>query len=286
MNIPSVSVIMPIYNSADYVEQAIRSILDQTLEDFELILIDDGSTDETSEIIKKFHDPRIVMIHHDRNEGIVSSLNDGLRLARGEFIARMDADDISLPDRLSKQRAYLLLHPEYGVCGTSLQLIGTQQILHMPVDPEELKCQLLYHTCLFHPTVMVRRRVLEQHNIWYDSSYPYAQDYALWVKLSHVTKLSNLQEVLLYYRTHNQQITFVHGKHQLEMANRIRREQLVKLGVIPNAEEWDIHVNLASRNSHFVPPGAKATWVQKILNANMEKNLYDQVALVKLLSDD
>jgi len=148
---------MPVFNEDATLQEAVESILHQTRQDFELILIDDGSTDHTPEILDNYsdHDQRI-RVFHQSHSGLIRSLNKGLELAKGKYLARMDADDISLPERLEKQTAYLENNPEVGVCGTWAKKFGLtnkHQTIKMPASPEEIKSGLLFNNTLIHPTV-------------------------------------------------------------------------------------------------------------------------------------
>lgn len=208
--VPTVSVIMPAYNAEKYLREAIDSILAQTYTDFEFIIINDGSTDRTREIILSYDDPRIIYLENEHNSGICITLNRGLDAARGRYIARMDADDISLPQRFAKQVAYLDAHPEVGVLGTDIEVFGediatyTFTQLH---TPEECQAGLLFNSCFAHPTVMMRKTVLDANNLRYNDNFRGLEDYELWWQTSKYTKLNNLAAPLLRYRHHTGQET-------------------------------------------------------------------------------
>ncbi|MPR33424.1 glycosyltransferase family 2 protein [Salmonirosea aquatica] len=203
-----ISVIMPVYNGELYLREAIESILGQTYTDFEFIIINDGSTDTSGSIIDSYKDSRIKHIKNERNAGLVSALNVGIDLAQGEYIARMDADDISLPERFAKQVAFMNQHTEVGVCGTAYQYIGNRSgTITLPESFEKSFTFLSSNSCLAHPTVMIRRAVLEQHSIRYENDYPYAEDYAFWIRIGQVAHLTSLSEPLLSYRWHSANIS-------------------------------------------------------------------------------
>ena len=154
-----ISIIMPAYNAEKYIREAIESILNQTYTDFEFIIINDGSTDKTKEIIKSYSDPRIVYMENEENSGIVVTLNKGLKCAQGEYIARMDSDDISLPDRFEKQIAYMDKHKDVGVLGTSIIIFGEgikEQIYQFDSKYKKAKADLFFNSSLAHPTVMIQ----------------------------------------------------------------------------------------------------------------------------------
>ncbi|MBU1092676.1 glycosyltransferase, partial [Patescibacteria group bacterium] len=160
MKQPTISVLLSVFNGASYIEAAVESILHQTFRDFELIIVDDGSVDETSKILDKFTDDRIVRLANEKNLGLIKSLNKALAVAQGEFIARMDADDISLLDRFQKQLVYMREHPEIGVLGTAMTQVDEQgqpiSVLVPPVKHELILWQTLFGCAIFHATTMMR----------------------------------------------------------------------------------------------------------------------------------
>lgn len=207
---PKISVVMPAYNAEAFLQTAIDSILRQTLTDFEFLIINDGSTDRSEEIILQYNDPRIVYIKNEKNLGVAATLNRGLALAKGEYIARMDSDDISCPARFSLQAAYLDAHPEVGLCGGSVIPFsdeGDQEIRRFSADHNTISADLLFHSAFSHPAVMMRRSVLTDTGLCYDPKFFGCEDFRLWTQLAGATKLANLPDVLLYYRKHANQIT-------------------------------------------------------------------------------
>lgn len=201
---PKVSVLMPVYNAAPYLKEAIDSILGQSFTEFELIIINDGSTDSSNEIIKSYQDPRISFTNNESNLGLVETLNLGIDLAQGEYIARMDGDDISLPERLARQVDFMDAHPEVGACGSAFQFFGdSDRIALHPSDYKQCFTLLSVNSSLGHPTSMIRRKVLTDHHIRYENEYHYAADYAFWIRVSQVSCISSLPETLLLYRWHS-----------------------------------------------------------------------------------
>ncbi|MDF9844974.1 MULTISPECIES: glycosyltransferase [unclassified Paenibacillus] len=284
---PNLSVLMPVYNASRFLRQAVESILCQSYTDFELIIIHDGSTDNSLEILSHFTDPRIKLIDNPVNCGIVTCLNRGFAAASGAYIARMDADDYSLPDRFKAQLEFMNLHPDIGVCGTQYRIIGEAKaeslIPKLPTDPDLLACTLLFHCCLAHPAVMMRRHVLERlDSPPYESSYEHAEDYRLWARLSGITRMTNLKDCHLLYRHHDAQISRTMSPEQLKQAERISLEQLYQFGLFPTAEELEIHLALFSPKRHG--DQAERAWVRKILSNNLQVRKFDQAALNEVLS--
>lgn len=205
---PLVSVLLPVYNAADYVEQAVRSILSQTLRDFELIVIDDGSTDGSGELLTELarQDARIRLVRRP-NTGIVGALNEALALARADLVARMDADDIAWPDRLHKQAAYLAQHPACVAVGSAILVIDplgdpikepTQALSHEDIDAQLLSG---YGWALVHPAAMMRRQAVLAIG-GYRTQYNKVEDLDLFLRLAEQGRLANLPDVLLSFRQH------------------------------------------------------------------------------------
>ena len=234
---PKVSVIMPVYNQAEYLKQAIKSILNQTFQDFELIIINDGSTDQTADILNKFRrrDLRI-KVFHQKNQGCTKSLNYGIKQARGEYIARQDADDVSLPERLQKQVEFLNKNKSIGLMGSFAQVIDKQgnkkkKILGKYTDDKDLRKNSFWSDRFCHSTIMVREELLKQIN-GYDENFVCSQDTDLYFRLMPHTQLANLSEILLFYREHGQSISKDQRRKQERFAKQARR-QAIKAGLYP-----------------------------------------------------
>lgn len=204
---PVITVLMPVYNCANYVSEAIESIVNQSFSDFEFLIIDDASTDETVSTIKSFEDHRIKLIVKPFNTGYTNSLNYGLSIAKGKYIARMDGDDISLSERFAKQVAFMDLHKNVVACGTRYKILNSEIVKNLPINNEDIKVQLLQKTCFGHPTVMIRKSILDANSLQYDVSKEPAEDYDLWVRLVKYGELYNLPDILLKYRVHPNQVS-------------------------------------------------------------------------------
>ncbi|MFC0472494.1 glycosyltransferase family 2 protein [Halalkalibacter kiskunsagensis] len=281
---PKISVILPVFNRVNYVSEAIESILNQTYTDFELILLDDGSTDGSTDILYKYKkmDNRIKVIRFPKNRGLVFVLNYGISIASGEYIARMDSDDISLPDRFSKQVSYLENHPEVGLCGAGIgKVAGTTDKWYLPFESEEIKCRLLFHCSFIHPSVMIRKKVLDDYNLRYNPEAIHAEDYELWRELVKVTKCINLNEVLVLYRVHSGQISEVNNTVQNHTADMVRKKQLRELGIEPTNEQMKLHIQLA--NKKIMKKAETIKWIQLILTQNNLYQNYDHHVLKKVL---
>lgn len=198
---------MPVYNCELYIKEAINSVLNQTFSDFELIIIDDCSTDNTVSVIDKFSDNRICLYKKEKNLGLIDSLNFGVSIAKGEYLARMDGDDICLPERFARQIDFLEKNPDIMLCGTAIKFIGSaSDILIFPENHAEIVINLFSFLPTFaHPTVMGKKEIFEKNN--YHEDYEFAEDYELWTRLVQAGKVANLKEVLLEYRVHPAQVS-------------------------------------------------------------------------------
>lgn len=237
---PKVSVIMPAYNGEKYIKTAVDSILNQSFTDFELIIINDASTDATEDILLSYGDERIVYLKNGKNLGVAGTLNRGLSVACGEYVARMDADDISEPERLEQQVAYMDAHPDTVVCGTDVTIFGEgmePQMGSFPKGDGKIKTTLLFVSPFVHPSVMVRTAALRGGGFCYEEDYEKVEDYRLWIRLSHVGAFANLPQRLLRYRVHPGQVTAVSSQAQHEGRLRLAAELLPKLGVDTEQEQ-------------------------------------------------
>jgi glycosyltransferase involved in cell wall biosynthesis len=221
-NIPKISVIMPVYNTALYLKEAIESILNQTYDDFEFIIIDDASTDGSKEIIKSYSDERIIVFENEVNKGYVFGLNYAISIARGEYIARMDSDDIAHLDRFKKQIDYFERKTEIDLIGTWYKVINSEKVIKLPERHDSLFELFLNKNGIAHPTVMFKRSFFIENNFYYDVNMMPAEDYELWVRFIKIGKLANIPEVLLYYREHTNQISHTKRKEQNFKAEIVR----------------------------------------------------------------
>jgi glycosyltransferase involved in cell wall biosynthesis len=233
---------MPIYNAEKYVTEALNSIVQQTFTDFELIIIDDGSTDRSSTIIQSYaKKDRRIIVHRQNNSGLIISLNRGCSLARGKYIARMDADDVSLPERFARQLDYLERHPHIGLLGTWIQDIGANgepgPVWPLPTTPAVIPWFLMFGNCIAHPSVMGRRELIQ--TLGYRPEATHVEDYDLWIRLSAVSGVANLPDVLVRYRVLNQSVSSRNLAIQKNQAAKLRMSVMAKL---LNAEDTSVEV--------------------------------------------
>lgn len=282
---PSLSVIMPVYNSEKYVSFAMESILKQSFTDFEFIVIDDGSTDDSSRIVRKFRDSRIIFIENSVNRGNYTVRNQGLRTAKGKYICVMDSDDISEPDRLERQYQFLEDNPEVGVCGTFIRNIPSGIVPKFITDHDHLKVAFMANNFCSHPSLVIRREILFRHALKYNENYFYAADYDLCVRALRFTKIQNIPYVLLRYRRHPDQISFAKYKEQERYADIIRISQLID-NLELRLEEIPVLAHLRLMKKQPIPYKYKQqaeNWVDILLKKNKIINYYDQNILEQFL---
>lgn len=286
---PTVTVLMPVFDGERFLREAIESILAQTYADFEFMIIDDGSTDASLDIVMSYKDARIRLLRNERNLGLTASLNRGLALAKGQYLARMDADDISLPTRLARQIALMEAHQTVGVCGTWAELRGKEShdVWRYPTDPDLIHAHLLFASVLVHASVIMNRTLLEKHQLQYSPSFVCAQDYELWARAARCFPLANVPEILLIHRVHSEQVGQRSAEVQQSWASNVRTSQVQQIVPAPTMEELSIHGALStwtwSATEEFV---AKADmWLQKLSSANDRSRAYPEPALSLVVAE-
>jgi glycosyltransferase involved in cell wall biosynthesis len=231
---PAVSILMGVRDGARWLRDAVESVWAQTCGDLELIVVDDGSTDATPDLLASFRDPRL-RVERQLRAGLARALNRSLGLARGPLIARLDADDLALPERIARQRAFLDAHPEVGVLGTGAREVDADgrelRTIRPPQDDRAIRRALIRRNPFVHSSMMMRRALVEQVG-GYDPSFPVAQDYDLWLRLSGVTRMANLPEPLVVRRLVPGRVTLERDSARLRAEARARW-RAARRGVYP-----------------------------------------------------
>jgi len=283
---PQVSVLMAVYNGEIYLREAIDSILNQTLPDFEFVIVCDPSPDNSLAIIQSYTDSRIVLINNKDKLGLAESLNLGLKIARGKYVVRMDADDISLPERLARQTTFMENHEEVGVCGSWLQIMDFDGdwIRELPVDYELLKCHFLFGCLIAHPTVIMRRDLLVKYNLFYNPAFAFAEDYDLWTRCSRHFHLTNQSEVLYLYRHHAEQASRS-AREQERFSGLVMADELKHLGVTFTDEEMEFHKEISVWRIPASQSFADKTklWLEKLVEANGRTHYYPEPAFSEMV---
>lgn len=276
-----ISVLMATYNTPyEWLKESIQSILDQTYSDFEFIIVDDCSTDDMSQIQRDITDNRICWIRNSENMGLTKSLNVALKLATGKYIARMDADDVSLPERFAEQVKYLEEHPDVIVCGSYRRAFGNEEkneIWNIPDTRAQQQVELFFSNCgLTHPTAMFRKSMLDEYGITYNESYRKAQDYGIWVQCTRFAPMAMIPKVLLKYRKSDQQISSVAGKpDQNRYAAMVRADQLDMLGIVADENDKAMHESFCRLEQTFSAEEGEH-WVQSLLAGNAKTGYFDK----------
>lgn len=288
---PCVSVLMPVYNGARHVRAAIESVLTQRFGDFEFLILDDGSTDATARITASYDDPRIRLVTGP-HRGLCASLNHGLDIARGRYVARMDHDDASRPDRLSAQVRFMDAHSEVGISGGFVRAHfpdGSAPRWRFPCKPAELRAGLLFEPGIAHPTAMLRRAALDRHALRYDERWRHVEDWDLWRRAGECFALANLPRVVLEYRVHDARVSAVHGDAQQSAGGALQDELLGTLGLADHPLRF-VHADVslgtlrcADRDPAFLTN--VADWFDVLREANGAERRYDPAALDAFLAD-
>lgn len=292
---PLISVIMGAYNSADYIGEAIESILNQSEKDFEFLIIEDCSTDSTLSIVSEYaqRDNRIRIIQNQKNKGLGYSLHLGVNEAKGEYIARMDADDISRQNRFKKQIAFLKKHTDVVCVGTSAQKIGNldrlsrfKSTIHTQTTNDLILAWLLIGTPMIHSSVMFNATLLKSNGLNYNPEYRRAQDYELWSRLVFAGKMANIDEPLQCYRYHASMASNIAADEQRVRSRQMHKTVLSKLlGRDPSDSELDVHgdfafgVNLSSDKLRRLDE-----WLTLLLTEAKHSDIFNYNAVRKLIA--
>ncbi len=294
MNQPLVSVLMPCYNAEKYVEDAIRSILEQTYANLEIVAINDCSKDNTRDILLRLasEDKRVKVYDNEANLKLIKTLNKGIDLCGGEYIARMDADDIALPERIEKEVRFLEENRDHDIVSTlfyafPLDNPGKRSLHHSPLKDDELRAYLLFKSGICHPAVMIRKRVFTELGLSFEAEYLHVEDYALWSKALYKTKLANVGEPLLLYRVHPTQVSSLHEQLQLDNKKKVFKIHCQALG-LPTTDEF---LNIYAAVAECVPEEASydeldrcEEFILSLIEQNKKQGFCNQQYLEKMLS--
>ncbi len=285
---PIISVIMPVYNTAKYLNEAIESILNQTFTDFEFIIIDDCSTDGSLEIIKSYDDKRIILIENEFNKGYVFGLNYAISIARGKYIARMDSDDISVSYRFKRQFDFLEENTRVTICGSFMEIVHNYEPINYPISHDEIKVQFLDNSCLAHPSVMFRKSFIIENNLIYDENMTPAEDYDLWTKIASINAFfSNIPERLVKYRVHENQISSIKETQRIRNADQIKISYLSNICTKSCCKKF---FNINQINDKTVKYKiAYLNWLYNqcayLIKQNEEKYFFEKFLFLKFLDD-
>ena len=267
-SIPRVSVLMPVRNGAETLGEAIESIRRQTLPDWELIVVDDGSEDGTADLVRKAarQDPR-VRLFRQPPLGLVAALNRAVAEACGELLARLDADDRARPDRLLRQVSHMDRHPEVGVLGGAVQRFGAKRgIWRFPTPNDRLKATLIFGTPFAHPAVIFRAEVMRTSGGGYREEFRAAEDLDLWERLAGSVNFANLPDVVIDYRVHSGQVTAQHRTAMMKNGAKVRLRLLEGAGLSVGIEQQRLHECMAGgRVGSLESLAATGDWLRTVV---------------------
>ncbi|QSV56226.1 MAG: glycosyltransferase [Dolichospermum sp. UKL201] len=295
---PQITVVMPVYNGEKYLDTAIKSILNQTFTNFELVIVDDASTDSSVKIINSYQDERIKLIQNNINLGIPTTRNKCLQASSGEYIAVLDCDDYAYPSRLAEQFEFMENNPDFGMVGSWVELMDdhdnlTGEVWNEEEPDQKIPCRLLFHNYFAHSAVLMRRSAINAVEIngeVYRKDYPNAQDYDLWVRISKKFKVWNLPKVLIKYRVHSHCISLKAANLVEKLTCKIVTDQINDLGIQPTDKELALHRQIGSYNPQEIDTSIEymkevANWLTILRNANNNTGLYNHHDFNQVLAD-
>jgi glycosyltransferase involved in cell wall biosynthesis len=282
---------MTVYNGEAYLQECVRSILNQTYGDFKFLILDNASTDKSREIIRSFNDPRIELAALPENIGQTAALNKGLDMIDTPLVARMDADDISMPLRFEQQVKFMDTHPRIGVCGTFALIFGGKKLTRItwPCTDEDIKVRMLFECVISHPSVMMRKSFFDKYKLRYNEKLGHSEDWELWQKASRYFELANIPAYLLKYRLHSQNVSKSTAHLQMETAKKLDTEALTLLGLEKHplrSIHRDISLvtfNAENKDQQFLENVRH--WFSELRTANRLHQVYAAEALNRLLKE-
>lgn len=282
-----ITVLMPVYNAAAFVGDAIRSIIRQTFKEFEFLVIDDGSTDKTVEIVESFSDKRIRLLRNGTNLGVAKTLNRGLDLALGKYVARMDADDICYPKRLNIQYNFMEKNPNVGLAGSWVKYFGDQLpvVERTPSGPEVAKAFMMFDNPIFHPTAIIRKESFDRNNLRYNPNYNRTEDFELWLRASKYFDLDNIEVPLIKFRIHSSSVSSSASNVMGQQACELLKRGVEKFKRDISDEELLLHYKISKgrRMQSFNELCQAEAWLLKLIQINDQLEIYNSKAFRKVV---
>lgn len=288
MSEPFLTVIMPVYNAADFVASAIQSILDQTYRDLELIIINDGSTDDSKAVIESFDDIRIKYFENDKNSGIVFSRNKGLKLAKGKYIGMFDADDVAFTDKFKEQISFLEHNKDFGMVGSWVKFID-EKGKRLPggwklkAPPEKIPSIMLFKNYFLQSAVLYRKDCISKFS--FRDGLDILEDYMIWLEIVSEYKAWNLNKTLVNYRIHGGSVTKSKSGEMQAKEKKVFKMQLLELGIDPTNLELELHLLIRDDKPVTEINTLKSIekWLLKIIIRNEDLEVYDYKILIKVI---
>ncbi|GAA4019964.1 hypothetical protein GCM10022408_37620 [Hymenobacter fastidiosus] len=285
---PRVSILVPVYNVEAYIQETLRSLLRQTFQDFEIVVVNDRSTDQTAERIVALNDPRIRLYTNPQNIGRAGSDNVGMNLVRGELVAKMDGDDLCHPERLARQVAFLDAHPTVDVVGSWVQCFGAGRMLfEYPVQPVDARAMMVFNMTVGNPSVMLRARLWQEQGLRYDDQLRQTEDYDFFGRYLPQLTIANLPEALVQYRVLPHSVRPAVYDERLRVANQIRARLLTTFGVSYSTRELHLH-NIISHHPFQLGDimlEEVHQWLWKIYVSNQESGFANPAAMLRAVAE-
>ena len=286
MSTSLISIIMPAYNAERHIRQAIQSILNQSYKHFELIIINDGSSDNTKAIIKSYSDNRIRFFENEKNSGIVYCRNKGLKLAKGEFIGMFDADDVAHQEKFSMQVSFLEENKDFGMVGSWAKFIDEDGkklsgSWKLKASPAMIPAIMLFKNYFLQSAVLYRQECIRKFS--FKEGFDILEDYIIWLEIIQEYKAWNLQKYLVDYRIHSEGVTKKHSKEKLEKEKKVFRIQLMELGIDATEAELELHIVIRNDQSISSIYTLKSIekWLLKIIESNKALGVYNSKLLAR-----
>lgn len=267
----SITVLMPVYNASAYLKEAIDSVLSQTFKNFELLLINDGSTDNSEEIILSYSDKRIRYFKNEKNLGLIATLNKGIELIETPYIVRADADDINYPERLQTQYDFMEKNPAIALCGSWFEIIGDRiGFVKYVENHNEIILKMLYQCHFCHPTIILRKEMIDIFEIKFDPIFIHAEDYDFFTRIAEKFPVANIQKVLVKYRIHSGSVSAHNKKIQDENSFKIKQRLFKKIGIIINEQALSLYQKIAQHEYETAPDFIENSkqLLEKMVSAN------------------
>jgi glycosyltransferase involved in cell wall biosynthesis len=285
------TVLMTVYNGEAYLQECVCSILNQTYGDFKFLILDNASTDKSREIIRSFNDPRIKLVALPENIGQTAALNKGLDMIDTLLVARMDADDISMPHRFEQQVEFMDSHPRIGVCGTFALIFGENKLnrITWPCTGDDIKVRMLFECVISHPSAVIRKSLFDKYKLRYNEDLGHSEDWELWQKASRYFELANIPKFLLKYRLHPQNVSKSTDHLQMEAAKKLDSDALTLLGLDKHplrSIHRDVSLvtfNAKNKDRNFLKDVRQ--WFYELQTANRLHKVYSEEALNRILKE-
>lgn len=281
---PKISAVMALYNTPfEYLSATVESVLNQAFADFELIVVDDASSVEYKDFFEKFNDKRIKYFKLEKNGGPGHARNEGIKKAVGEYVAIVDSDDVSLPERFKLQAEFLDKNAEISILGTSFRFSNRKNPAITVYDSKEIRNFILFNSPLCNPTVMFRREEFINKNLFFNEEINFAEDYELWIDAAFAgLQMANLEETLLIYTRRKGQLSKEKEEIQVSILKNLYRKIFANLGFEPSQQELDLHYDIYTEKfKNIINSQLIEGWFDKIITANKISKIFDEEKLIK-----